>query len=621
MRQFPRRRLLLAGLIPAAALFGLPVLVKAQDPGRRLAFFVAVPEYNHAALDPLPYTERDVEASSALLKQAEYDLVVLSGARGKKDAKLRPTAANIRDRLKEFLESREVTRRDLIIVGLTGHGLQPRGSSDSFFCPLDANPSMTLEDEGRVQVPQAPKTLLSIAQLLQTLEDSGIGPKLVLVDACRTEPKSKGTRRSAGGIDRLTLAELPPQTAVLLSCSRGEYSYENEAFGGGHGAFFHTVLDGLKGAGADLKNRVTWDSLQGFVREEVPARIEAVPQLKNDGAQQHPNLKSNLEGQPPVLIPASVLAKISPNAGKVDIPKNTIPKESPASVIGTVKRTQEGQVRDDNALKLKLVWCPPDSFRMGSPKNETGHREEDQVDVTLSSGFWLGKFEVTQSQYEKIMGKNPSYFCATGEGKSRVSGQQTAEFPVEQVSYDDALEFCKKFTEAERKAGRLPTGWQYTLPTEAQWEYACRTKESVTPFSFGTSLNGTEANCDGTNPYGTTNKGDYLKRTTTVGSYPANKWGLHDMHGNVWEWCLDAYEAKLPGKTDPVAKTGSLRVLRGGGWNSVAVRCRSAARYLNSPGLRNYILGFRLALSPVQSAGEQEQSSGAGSGGPDVREA
>ncbi len=597
MRQLQRRELLLASLILATAWIGSPTLVWAQDPGQRLAFLVAVTEYRHSGLDPLEFTERDIEDFGRQLAGAGFDVLALTPKSGKSDAKLQPTAANIRTRLAEFLKSRKVSRHDLVLLGLSGHGLQPRGSGDSFFCPIDANLSMAELDQGKRQTPKEPDTLVSVGELLTTLEESGVGQKLVLVDACRNEPKSKGGKTVAG-IDKVNLGELPSQTAVLLSCSRGEMSFEHKKFGEGHGAFFHSVIEGLSGRAVDDEQQVTWDSLAAYVRRRVPRSVTEV--YGAQGGKQRPNLISNTEGESPVLLTAASVAKL--NAGRLpkESPKSTKPEKftEPGKVVGA-KGTKAGQERDDNQLKLRLVWCPDGSFAMGSPANEKVREfNEAQVQVKLT-GYWLGKYEVTQAQYERIMGKNPSDFSPAGKQESKVAGMQTGDFPVENVSWEEALEFCRKFTEQEHAAGRLSAGWEYTLPTEAQWEYACRAG-TTTPYFFGGSLNGNKVNCHGEFPYGTTIQGKSLGRTTTVGSYAANNWGLHDMHGNVREWCRDTYADKLPGGTDPETKGGSHRAFRGGSWNTSAVLCRSACRDNYAPEHRLNFLGFRLALSSLE---------------------
>ncbi len=202
-----------------------------------------------------------------------------------------------------------------------------------------------------------------------------------------------------------------------------------------------------------------------------------------------------------------------------------------------------------NSIGMEFASIPAGKFLMGTPETEKERDpNETRHEVTLTQGFRLGVHEVTQAQYEQVMGKNPSYF-------------KGAMLPVETVSYDDALEFCQKLSDlpAEKAVGR-----KYRLPTEAEWEYCSRAGTS-TPFHFGTEMKGTQANCDGNFPYGTTEKGPYLEKTSPVGSYPANAWGLHDMHGNVWEWCQDWYGDYPHGAIkDPQGGiNGGRRVLRG----------------------------------------------------------
>src|SRR5262249_46149806 len=150
-------------------------------------------------------------------------------------------------------------------------------------------------------------------------------------------------------------------------------------------------------------------------------------------------------------------------------------------------------------------------------------------------------------EYARVMGTNPSWFCAEAEGKEKVAGMDTRRFPVEMVSWEDARAFCRKLSSLpdEQKAGRA-----YRLPTEAEWEYACRAGTTST-FHCGNTLSGKQANVNGYQPYGDTEQGPYLERTTTVGSYEANDHGLYDMHGNVWEWCQDWFDPAYYGKSPP----------------------------------------------------------------------
>jgi len=192
-----------------------------------------------------------------------------------------------------------------------------------------------------------------------------------------------------------------------------------------------------------------------------------------------------------------------------------------------------------------------------------------------------------------VMGSNPSYFSASGLGKLKVAGTDTGDFPVEFVSWEDANEFCRRLSAKANESGRV-----YRLPTEAEWEYAARAG-SRTTFPWGDSFNGTEANYI---LYGTSEKGPYLDRTARKGSYTANAFGLHDMIGNVWEWCSDWYDTEYYGHSPAVdprgPNSGSFRVIRGGGWNLTPLLCRSASRSGGGPTPRNSFMGFRVVCAP-----------------------
>ena len=236
-----------------------------------------------------------------------------------------------------------------------------------------------------------------------------------------------------------------------------------------------------------------------------------------------------------------------------------------------------------NSIGMKLVLTPKGTFMMGSPESEEARFEDEtQHEVTISKDYYLGVHEVTQAQYEKVMGTKPSYFQG-----DEIKGSSTNN-PVESVSWLDAVEFCKKLSDLpeEKAAGRV-----YRLPTEAEWEYACRAG-SKSAYSFGESSKslGDYAWFDGNSN----------NQTHPVGEKKANAWGLYDMHGNVWEWCSDWYGEYPNGAvSDPVGpREGSDRVNRGGGWFIRAADCRSALRGRDYPSNRNDGHGFRVALSP-----------------------
>ena len=210
-----------------------------------------------------------------------------------------------------------------------------------------------------------------------------------------------------------------------------------------------------------------------------------------------------------------------------------------------------------NPNPARLAWIKPGTFTMGSPSTEKERRSNEgpQTQVILSRGFWMSKYEVTQEEYLAVMmGNNPSRF------------KEDLKRPVEQVSWNDATNYCGKLTAREKAVGRLPAGYVYRLPTEAEWEYACRAG-TTTATAFGNSLSSAQANFNGNYPYNGAAIGPNIVGTTAVGSYAPNAWGLYDMHGNVYEWCAD-WSGTYPGGsvTDPKgAVTGSYRVDRGGG--------------------------------------------------------
>lgn len=266
----------------------------------------------------------------------------------------------------------------------------------------------------------------------------------------------------------------------------------------------------------------------------------------------------------------------------------------PAAPRALAAGTKAGQEWDGDSLKMTFCWCPEGSFLRGSPKGERLRSdEEDQVGVTLT-GFWLGKHEVTQSEWNSVMGKTQR----DQAGNESLAGEG-ARYPVYSVSHDEATEFVTNYTRQERAAGRLPGDWEYRLPTDVQSEYGCRAG-TKTATAVGDKLDSRAVHFDGNGPYPEGEAGPYLKRTTEVGRYAANPWGLCDMHGNVWEWCRDWYELTPPGGKDPeVSKETTERVVRGGCWLDVGKFCRSAARTGYFPDEQKAYVGFRVAVVRV----------------------
>jgi formylglycine-generating enzyme required for sulfatase activity len=234
---------------------------------------------------------------------------------------------------------------------------------------------------------------------------------------------------------------------------------------------------------------------------------------------------------------------------------------------------------------MKFVWIKPGSFMMGSHNGNGDARQEEKLrrpdefqhKVTLSKGFYMGMYTVTQEQWKEVMGNNPSHF----KGEKNL--------PVESVTWDDCQEFIKKLREKDKKL--------YRLPSEAEWEFCCRAG-TTTPFHFGETISTDQANYYGEAVYGDGKKGVFREHTMPVGSFPANAWGLHDMHGNVFQWCQDWY-GNYPKKdaVDPTGpEKGDFRVLRGNSWTLPPEFCRSAYRNWNLPGNSYSSYGLRVCF-------------------------
>lgn len=265
------------------------------------------------------------------------------------------------------------------------------------------------------------------------------------------------------------------------------------------------------------------------------------------------------------------------------------PKPPWASATGIDAIGKWAEIAINNVIQ-RLRWVPPGHFLMGAPKSHAGRADDEwpQHRVTISHGLWMADTACTQAFWQAVMDENPAHFHEKNRG-----GPQ---HPVETVSWDMIQAFLHALQ------NNLPT-CQVTLPTEAEWEYACRAN-SNTAFSFGEMINTGQVNFNGNRPLGKSDKGEYRERTLPVDGLPANAWGLYQMHGNVWEWCADGmrkYEDKAvadPGWPDAVEppQNPGLRALRGGSWGSSALNTRSTWRSKGGPASRDSYIGFRFVL-------------------------
>jgi len=280
--------------------------------------------------------------------------------------------------------------------------------------------------------------------------------------------------------------------------------------------------------------------------------------------------------------------------------------------------------RESESTGLKLAFIKRGESWLGSPNGESGRREDELTHlVRLSQAFYLGKYEVTQAEYRTVMKQEPSWFSKTGGGKQKVDTFVTNQFPVERVTWFDAIAFCNELSKLDRfqpyyqldevqkendaivaAKVKILGGHGYRLPTEAEWEYACRA-DTITAYHYGAERNGHASNVAGatfSGGYGGEVRGPNLQRTCLRGNYDANAWGLHDMHGNVGEWCWDIYDRnhyRTSPRNDPAGPAeGTHRTWRGGNWMLSEAVSRSAARNFATPSERKDYLGFRVARNP-----------------------
>lgn len=565
------------GLLALYAVLG-SVLNAAET---RYAVLVGIEDYEHADLrsPPLKYAVDDAQELGEVLTAAGYQVVLLTDDTGQADPKRKPTRANIDAAIRAVLA--KCSRGDTVLLAFAGHGLQFAGSEeqDAYFCPADARPFAEKRE-----------SLVSFKQIYKELEASFAGTKLILVDACRNDPDpTRG--RDALAADRV---QPPRGVGALFSCSPGQRAFENDSLK--HGIFFYHVIEKLR-AGGPLG--VSFNALGDHVGILVPQQA-----LAFSNRQQTPNQQGNLFGVPMLIPPSSSEA-------------------SPAQTL-------------TNSIGMKLRLIPAGSFQMGSSQAQIEQavaldsrldasnfaNEQPQHRVEISRAFNLGTTEVTRGQFSQFVAATGYRTEAEtdgegGHGYNRVDRKfegplpkytwretgfpQTNDHPVVNVSWNDAVAFCNWLSTRE--------GLDYHLPTEAQWEYACRAGSS-TGWSFGSDERELVQNANvadqqlklipgaGKDWYYHASS-DGFPFTAPVGRFPTNLRALFDLHGNVLEWCADCYGAEYyaePIDRDPLGPSkGNARALRGGSWTGGPAYTRSAFRGSEAPTKRMINIGFRIA--------------------------
>lgn len=521
------------------------------EAGKRYAVVVGVKSYRAGQpLPELPYTENDATKLAETLEAGGYQVTLMTQTVGRRqgDELMNPISDFIRDQIDAVLDNPFLKDDDVVIVALAGHGVQYELTEDGkntphfYFCPGDADirkvrTANDITDRNR---------LIDLQELYTGLQKCKAGGKLLLVDACRNDPTKPSLTRSLASN---TLPPLPPPpggTAAFFSCSQHQKAFEDADLQ--HGVFFHNVIQALKGDAdsSTAKRQADGQITLAELSEHVSIETYDFVRKKFRGAKQAPELK----GQFRLTVPL------------IDV--------------------QSAPVSFTNKIGMQLKLIPAGTFMMGSPESEERryHDEGPQHRVTISKPFYLGIHEVTQSQWQSVMGTKPwrlEQFTIEG-----------ASYAATHVSWEDAVEFCKRLSRRE--------GQTYRLPTEAEWEYACRAG-STTRFHFGDSKSNLSEYAWWGRGFGIGNMQDELY-AHEVGLKRPNGFGLYDMHGNVYEWCSDWYDSdsyeNSPSVDPRGPSSGSFRVSRGGSWIGEPTYVRSASRYYDAPDDRDYHVGFRV---------------------------
>ena len=599
-----------------AALVGLTPLPGQTRKPEKYALLVGINTYNHAGLARLEYAEQDILGAKEVFEKAGYIVEVLLGEKA--------TLAAIRSALKTL--AKKGSADGVVVAGFAGHGEQKDGQPEAYYCPFDTGKRIAMKDgkpvlrDGKEVIECDPETMLPLTEVLRALKLSPAGSRLMLADCCRNDPLSA---RDGGVGTGLPLGDLPDNTAVLLACSRGQKAFEDKAWGGGHGAFFYHVLEGMRGKAVDEKGRSTASRLAEYLQDAVPSEVARV---KRGGAEQKPFCYV---------------------AGRVDLQVAVSDQESgPAEISETfdwkgAKRTRKVLVLDlGGGEKIEFVRIPAGTFQMGSPesdKNEKGDKQADEDEfprheVVISRDYYIAKHALTKGQFERFVanskyqtepekdGEGGYGYDATADKLEGRKAKYTWKFtgwdydnrhPVVNVTWNDAVKFCDWSNDVlqDKKGGlRLSGAWSVRLPTEAEWEYACRggtttrwfTGDEPRSLEGYANLADISAKRKFKDITWAIDFDDGYVFTAPVGSFKPNPIGLYDMAGNVWQWCLDYKGAYVNGRAvDRAARLQARAGWAGAGAGAAAPRsCRSAHRSGCAPEDRIRYLGFRAALVP-----------------------
>jgi len=507
------------------------------------------------AIGNLKVCVNDARAMKAMLEKVGYDpkrIVLLTDDSNR--PRDWPSIGNMRRWIKQLSKAAE--KGDTFLLFFSGHGIMRGG--EGYLVPTDGDRD----------------NAIPLSWIRDQMKRSRASTKVLILDACHAG--------AAKGVDGVTVdLRAGANLAMLLSCQKGQVSWPDEKQR--HSVFTRYLLEGLAGKAAGGDRKVTHNELFAYVRKRVKTWT-----VTNRKPLQEPVIGGDAVGDPVIAeCPEEDVGPPIPPPGDA-VPRGWT-KETRRVKVATPQGDRWKEITYyTNTIGMKFVLIPAGEFLMGSrdSADEVARKgrhlpawyedEHPLHRVRITKPFYMGIYEVTQAQYERVMGKNPSRFKGPNN-------------PVEQVSWNDAVEFCRRLS---RKDGAA-----YRLPTEAEWEYACRAG-TTTPFYTGETISTDQANYDGNYAYGSGRKGVYREKPLPVGGFPPNAFGLYDMHGNVWEWCGDwcggkyYAESALDDPRGPAA--GKYRVLRGGSWRGGPWDARSANRGGVTPGYRAANGGFRV---------------------------
>ncbi|MEH2303291.1 MAG: SUMF1/EgtB/PvdO family nonheme iron enzyme [Nostoc sp.] len=606
------------------------------------AIAIGINQYNN--LQHLNYAKLDAEAMRDWFEtEVRFDRVFLftedsppipaSGT----PIPTQPTYGNLRRFLRANFEKPLLASGDNLWFFFAGHGC--RSADRDYLMLMDSDP-------GDVE-----HTAIPVDFVTQRLRRSGADNVVLFLDACRDE----GSRRGEG------IGEEHQGVVTFYSCSPSQKSYEIEQLQ--HGSFTQALLDGLKIAGEG--NCATVERLERYLQWRVPrinqthrktpqypyaiaepatklhlillpdyATLTDIATIKLDAYQAEVKgewelarqlwIRVNVAARGSDMQAIEAFSRIAQRLGESSAPPKiteaiTLPRGD-ISVVSepaltayqaelqvfqfeVVKVNASGQeVKRDiskaqyftedlgNGVSLEMIAIPNGKFLMGSPSGEGGDQEKPQHEVTVQS-FLMGKYSVTQAQWKRVAALPK----VNRDLEAERSGFKGDKRPVERVSWNDAVEFCDRLSKYTNK--------QYRLPSEAEWEYACRA-ETTTPFHFGETITSELANYDGNSTYASAPKGKNRGETIEVGSFLPNAFGLYDMHGNVWEWCQDSWHDSYKGAPRDASawidNNNQYRLLRGGSWYDDPGNCRSASRYYvvrAERGIISSFIGFRVVCA------------------------